>query len=268
MKKLIFILVFLPACLMACSKPVHTEQNSIPSDSLLVHVMSAIIDTNRSFLDVKDEFQMLIDTMKYHAEFCPDESTRIRAKGIAMTLGSLILEGDSLFHFTPEEYQYFLDSLVLPLDEVKNVWYYESDASLGGPMLCQEVIYTEYEKNLTTHIEVYMRPQGDAIGFYYPTNARKATIIAFSKNESLLNIDLAFSQEDAIYAGEYCQEHPLEVAWGAEVVDAMLHNDAMFFDYIDEFFDGTNYEASCKHHMLLLNKFQEKYQLVKSLLDK
>ena len=112
-----------------------------------------------------------------------------------------------------------------------------------------------------------MRPQGDAIGFFYPEEARKATIIAFSKGELLPNTDFIFSQEDAIYTGEYCQEHPLEVAWGAEVVDAMLHNDAMFFDYIDEFFDGTNYEASCKHHMLLLNKFQEKYQFVKSQLD-
>lgn len=238
------------------------------NDSLLIHVMSAIIDTNRSFLEVKDEFRMLIDTMKYHAEFCSDENIRIRAKSLAMTIGSLIWEGDSLFHFTPEEQQYFLDSLVLPLDEVKNVWYYESDASLGGPMLCQDVIYMEDEKNLITHIEVYMFPKEDAIGFYYPTNARKATIIAFSKNESLPDIGVSFFQEDAIYTGEYSQEHPLEVLWGAKVVDAMLHNDVMFFDYVDETFDGTNYDESCKHHMLLLNKFQEKYQLVRSQLDK
>lgn len=264
MKKIIIYLCISVLC-CSCNK-FHTSDDNLvlPFDSTFILVVNSIVDTNQSFLDVKDEFKTLIDSMRYYAEFNPNEGVRIRVKSMAAILASLVLNTDSIDHISPEEMRYFIDSLVVPLDEVKSVWYFEADTAENGPFLCQDIIRLGDDKMYVTYIRVFLRPEGDVISFIYPDNAIYAASIMFAEEDFKLKEGLSYNQNNAISVGETDRMNSLFVSWGQEVVDNMLKNKMMFFAYISDNYDGTNAEECYKDHLLQLYKFQEKYNIVKS----
>ena len=52
-KYLVFVFVLLSIC--SCNKNITSDLANVPSDSLMLTVMQSIMDTNRSYLDVKEE---------------------------------------------------------------------------------------------------------------------------------------------------------------------------------------------------------------------
>ena len=77
MKKLLFILPFL--ALVACgTKQENSRDIPTSTDSLMVDVMRAVVDTNRSYLEIKEELdenenQATIDTQENDIEDEIDE---------------------------------------------------------------------------------------------------------------------------------------------------------------------------------------------------
>jgi hypothetical protein len=58
----------------------------------MLTVMQSIMDTNRSYLDVKEELFMFIDTIQSRAEFHPDPEISVGSNSFADLLAQLLLQ--------------------------------------------------------------------------------------------------------------------------------------------------------------------------------
>lgn len=262
MKKLIFA-ISTALLLVSCSKPVQTE-TTITSDSLMIHVLQAIIDTNRSCVDVQDEFFMLLDTMQEHVEFYPDEDIRIGAKSFAMDLGSLFME-DGIC--SPDEVQFFLDSLILRLSDIQSTWYrFPYDVSKKGKeavlMLSQNIVfrYGEDNENHVISLDLYSLPDGkESMVITLPEEAQSFQSIMFN-GEDMRQIDtsLYFDYKKAIHVLPETEENNESIFFGSDLIEAMLSHDGMFVGYIG---DEETDEILERYHdaHLMLDKFHEQY---------
>ena len=103
MKKLLFILPLL--ALVACgNKQVNAKEIPTSTDSLMVDVMRAVVDTNRSYLEIKDELDRFLDSLEYHVTTIPDEDIRESARYYAVYLQRLLMSEELN---TKEELAYF-----------------------------------------------------------------------------------------------------------------------------------------------------------------
>lgn len=145
------LLIFLCIGLCFCANG-HNEKSrkSVQSDNLLESVLHAIKDTTQSYLDIKPELFSLIDSMQLYVEFCPKGKVRFAAKSIAMTLSQLML--DTTLN-SPEELNFFMDSVLPKLDNVLQTWYVEASApneELQWKTMVQYAIRLENSHNYVT----------------------------------------------------------------------------------------------------------------------
>ena len=153
MNRLLYIL-FATLTLAACHRPAVPEQQPIPADSLLLHVMEAMMDTNQSCMDVKEELLMFVDTMQMYVEKNPDEDIRIGVKGLALDFMGYFMSSS-----TPEETQFFFDTLVYRLADIMFTWYSPwlacNEDTVDGPKyMTLSTVFNNYgEKNHIIHMD-------------------------------------------------------------------------------------------------------------------
>ena len=256
--------------LVACSKPVTTTQPSIPADTLLAHIMHAIIDPELSCLDIEDEFYMFIDTMQKHVETIPNEHFRIGVKSMAMDLSSMFLFGD---YCTPEEEAFFDENLMNRLMEVQETWYtypgFSTDDTtrFDYPALTQHILlrYGENNMNHVIGMDVYFLPDGrDGLILTLPAEAAYLMNIAFH-DASLENIDSTamFTMFDALDMSQ-TEDGKTMMAFDQDLVNAMLSHEGMFISYIgDE--ETENFQDRFHPCHLMLTKFHEQYAQMEAL---
>ena len=272
-KKLSFIIV-LALTLCACNKNVTPEPSSLPADSLLTHVLRAIIDTNQSCIDVKDEFYMFLDTLQMQVETYPDEDIRIGAKSLAMDLCGLFLYGDCC---SPEEMRFFYDSLLLRLMAVPETWYcpFTSQDEIGDyyndPVLTQNVVfrYGDDEQNHIIYIDLYFMPDNkEGIAITLPMEAEYLASVMFNGEEmSDIDTSATFNLMNAYNVVDKSEDLGQMIAFGKEFIDAMLTHDGMYIAYIGcEESDEIKDRFHDSH--LRLDKFHEQYNMVKELLNR
>lgn len=270
MKRNITILLAILA-LTACHRPVTTEQQAIPADSMMLHILRAIIDTNISCLDYQDEFMMFMDTMKTQVESYPNEDIRIGAKSFAMELFGLFFYGGFT---TPEENRFFTDSLLLRLADIQSTWYIPSfvrstekeDCSIE-PVLEQTLVLQYNDENHVIFMELFFLPDGkEAIVITLPTEASYLSSICFH-NEQMADIDstATFNLMNARKIEEEEKELGQQIVYGNEFINAMLSHEGMYIAYIgDEEADDIKDRWHDAH--LDLQPFHRQYQQVKQLI--
>lgn len=255
--------------LSACHHPVSSEQQTFRADSMLTHIMRAVLDTNISCLDYQDEFMMFMDTMQHHAETYPDEDIRIGVKSFAMELFGLFFYGDFT---TPEENRFFVDSLMGPLADVQYAWYIPSHIFSNNfadhykePVMEQTLVLRYNDLNHIIFLELYFLPNNDEMMVItLPTEASYLSSICFH-NEQMTDIDttITFNLLNARYVHEEEEGLGQQIVYGKELIDAMLSHEGMYIAYI-----GDEDAKTIKDHWhdahLALDKFQEQYQQVKS----
>jgi hypothetical protein len=172
-KYLVFVFVLLS--LYSCNKNITSDMPNVPSDSLMLTVMQSIMDTNRSYLDVKEELFMFIDTMQSHAEFHPDPEIRVGAKSFADLLAQLLLAPE--FN-TPEEMRFTIDSVIEPIRGI----FYSSHKSLAVA-----IDFTHARNRyIFTFLAVYIAgvsPSGQLFGINVPHVLALGVILAARRAE-------------------------------------------------------------------------------------
>ena len=262
MKSLLILLIALLLTFTSCTKPVTSSEQENITDSTLIRVLHATLDSTRTIMEAKDEILQLIDTMQCHVEHHPDINIRIGAKSLAGTLLQLMM--DETIN-TPEEVTFTIDTLLMPFTNVITTWYYDTTAleTLGYSCLNQAVIkYEEYDDaNHISILDVILSPEKESLALTLPDDPVVFVAIAFSKGIDDIN-GASFGREDAleIQSEESISE---KVYFGQEMVDAMLSHDVMYIAYTETDPAKTKNENfhSC---MVLLDKFQQQYKSVKS----
>ncbi len=262
MKHLLIIPVALLLIVTSCTKQVTSSEQENITDSTLIHVLHAKLDSTRTIMEVKDDIFQLIDTMQYHVEYHPDINIRIGAKSLASTLLQLMM--DETIN-TPEEVTFTIDTLLMPFTNVITTWYYDTTAleTLGYSCLNQAVIkYEEYDDaNHISILDVILSPEKEFLALTLPDDPVVFIAIAFSNGIDNIN-GATFGREDAleIQSEESISE---KVYFGQEMVDAMLSHDVMYIAYTETDPAKTKNENfhSC---MVLLDKFQQQYKSIKS----
>ncbi len=262
MKPLLTLPITLLFALTFCTKPVASSEQDGITDSTLIHVLQATLDSTRTIMEAKDKILQLIDTMQYHVEHHPNINIRIGAKSMAGNLLQLMM--DETIN-TPEEVTFTINTLLMPLTYVITTWYHDTTAleTLGYSCLNQAVIkYEEYDDaNHVSILDVVLSPENDFLTLTLPDDPVVFVAIAFSKGIDNIN-GASFGREDAleIQSEESISE---KVYFGQDMVDAMLSHDVMYIAYTETDPAKTKNENfhSC---MVLLDKFQQQYKSVKS----
>lgn len=257
-------------CLTACH-PVDTEQQTLPMDSLILHVFHAVLDTNVSCLDYQDEFMMLMDTMQMHVESYPDKKVRIGAKSLVMDLVGLFVYGDMT---TPEEDCFFDDSLLQRTINIQSAWYMPAYVLNGItdtlPVLTQTIVlrYGDTE-NHVVGLDLFFFPNGDeGMVVTLPVEAESLVSIMF-RQKNMMDIDstLNYTIADASYMQERSEDIGQIVLFGKDFIDAMLTHEGMYLAYFGTEESENLADLIHKCH-LDLKQFHKQYQHVKELTNK
>lgn len=255
MKKYLFL--FFALCgLCSCNKSVTSDSVNIPSDSLLLTVMQSIIDTNQSYLDLKDELFMFIDTMQSHVEFHPNPEIRVGAKSFADLLAELLLAPE--FN-TPEEMRFTIDSVIMPITDVRSTWYYQVYED-GKRSLSQHILKYNEQTNASdiVQLEVLADEDSELLIVVMPDDRYQFISLAFS-GDSIFEIDsIGFYREDAKEISYFEDDGTEYVIFGSECIEQMLSHQAIFIGYIDVD-ESKTLEERYQSSMHLLYKFQEQY---------
>ena len=269
MKHLLYILLAMLS-LVACTKPVATEQQTIPADSMMLHILRAVIDTNISCLDYQGEFMMFMDTMKTQVESYPDEDIRIGAKSFAMELFGLFFYGGFT---TPEEDRFFTDSLILPLAEIQHTWYippYVLSKEIADyyrePVLTQTIVHTYNDENHVIYMDLYFFPNSKEIMFItLPKEAAYlASVMFHGESMDAMDSTATYNLQNAFNLGEENEYDGQQIIYADDFIEAMLSHEGMYIAYIgDEEADDIKDRWHDAH--LDLAPFHRQYQQVKQL---
>ena len=270
MKRVLYILS-LALAFTACHRPTVSEQQTIPADTMMLHILRAVIDTNISCLEYKDEFMMFMDTLKTHVESYPDEDIRIGAKSFAMDLFGLFMYGDFT---TPEENRFFADSLILPLANIQHTWYIPpyvlSKETVNyhiEPVLEQTLVLQYNDENHVIFMELYSLPNNDeAMVITLPTEASYLASICFH-DERMQDMDTTatFNLMNAWNVRDEEEGLGQQIVYGDDFIEAMLSHEGLYIAYIgDEDADDIRERWHDAH--LDLKPFRWQYQQVKQLL--
>ena len=254
-KYLVFVFVLLSLC--SCNKNITSDLPNVTSDSLMLTVMQSIMDTNRSYLDVKEELFMFIDTMQSHAEFHPDPEIRVGAKSFADLLAQLLLQPD--FN-TPEEMRFTIDSVIEPITDVRSTWYYQLYDD-GHHSLSQHILKYNEQTNSSdiVKLELIVDEDGEKLLIVeMPNDKYLFTSLAFS-GDSIFEIDsIGFYRADAKYINVDDNNGAEYVVFDSECIGQMLSHQALFIGYIDTD-ESKPMEERYQSSMHLLYKFKEQY---------
>jgi len=256
--------------LFACSKPGQqsTEPATPTADTLLLHIIRAITDSSISCVDYKEDFMMFLDTMETQVMSYPDESVRIGAKSFAIDLFGYFMSNDNL---SPEDKQFFDDSLVLPLVDIMFAWYrpdYSSNDITDDDIrlvLSQTLLHKfDGPENYVIYMDLYQLPDDkERLVITLPKEAESLVSIIFH-NGDMREIDngLHLTKVDALQIEERTDESGETLVFGNDFVDAMLAHEGMFISYFAEG-EAEHWEDLFRSCHLPLALFQKQYQELK-----
>ena len=253
------LLIFLCIGLCFCANG-HNEKSrkSVQSDNSFDHVLYTIKDTTQSYLDIKPELFSLIDSMQLYVDFCPKGKVRFAAKSIAMTLSQLML--DTTLN-SPEELNFFMDSVLPKLDNVLQTWYVEASApneELQWKTMVQYAIRLENSHNYVTEVDVHILPDIKRVALYFPHDAVANPSIMFGNDRWELDT-ISFHINDALDFVERTDSTNMAILFDETLLEAMLSHYVMFVGYINDHEETNEITERFSDCAILLYKFQEQY---------
>ena len=258
MKKLLFILPFL--ALVACgTKQENSRDIPTSTDSLMVDVMRAVVDTNRSYLEIKEELNRFLDSLEYHVTTIPDEDIRESARYYAVYLQGLLMSEELN---TKEELAYFYDSLVMRFADIISTWYIETPEDLGYPLMTQTVVHSNNgdEKFYGVKLDVHViSPEKQALAITLPDFPAKFHSIIFAGDSITAPNTVIFNRADGNVLEEWDGENGETIVFLKEAIDEMLSHNTMFINY-EDLDKSKPMEEQLHSCMVLLYKFHEQYK--------
>lgn len=260
-KKILIMLTCIGICACSCNSNVNGDKPVTSFDSLTVNVLHAIMDTSQSYLGKKSELFALIDTMQYRSEFSPDDNIRINAKNLAQNLEWLML--DTTLN-TPEELQFFYDSVLFKTTDVKSTWYIERSLPGEDPQwatMVQHILRHEDNINYITEIDVHIFKDKQRAVIYFPEDAVANPTIMFGKEYEDFQLDtISFHKDNALALEERTETTDMTAIFDEGLINAMLTHPYMLIGYVNDDESATEVEERFRSCMVLLNKFQEQYK--------
>lgn len=256
MKKYLFILLVLFG-VYSCNKNRNCQPPSVMKNPSWMTVMKAIVNPNQSYLDVKDELFMLIDTMQAHVEFNPNFETRIEARIAADMLIEMLLKPDMN---TPEEIKFTIDSVLMPMTDVRSTWYYEVYDNGKHSMSMHMNRHNRQTNNLeSTQIQLLANEEEELLVIIMPNETYQFTSLTFS-TDSIFTLDsIGFYREDAQEIGRL-EDYDVEyVIFGPECIEQMLSHKTLLIGFIGED-ESKTLKERYQSYMLPLYKFQGQYE--------
>ena len=253
MPRLIFLFTILSFFVSCQTKPSQAEVN-LTTDELIYNVLNEVVKQEKSFIDIPNEVNQLLDSMQKHVEFHPDEDVRIRTKSFAILLSELII-GDEQRH--PEN-SAALGLLMMQLIDVINTWYLYAPQTENNLMtMTQNIIRTNGEHHdYFMDIDVICYSDTQMVVIYFPEYATGWPQIGFKSGTERA---LLFPNKNIINAQERTDTTSLAVMYDERLIDAMLTNDVMYIGYIaddDQAIDDKERFHTCT---LGLKKFHQQY---------
>ena len=259
MKRVSFIIV-LCLGLYSCSNGNKADnEDTMQSDTSLEYIIQTIEDTTQSYLDIKPELFALIDSMQLYTESNPNGKVRFAAKSFALTLLQLMM--DTALN-SPEELQFFMDSVMPKLDDVIQTWYVETSDPNEDPQrktMVQYAIRREDNHNYVTEIDVHIFPEWKQVALYFPYDAVANPSIMFG-NEYFELDTMSFHLSDALDFVERTDTTQMSVLFGESLLDAMLSHYVMFVGYVNNNEETDEITDRCSDSAIRLDKFQEQYR--------
>lgn len=266
MKKVFLSLIVL-AVAVSCNKQLsQSEETGVqPNNFLSHHVLSALLDTTRSGLEVKDEILVLLDTLQQYAQFHPKKECRIWAKSTAAALSALTLHDEDC---SPEEMAFYLDTVAGYIADIQGTWYRADSKQIeennsNEPLLSN--IYLDYNVNEKCDsrrydLQYYIKPSGEYMLITLPDNAIGGISIMFSDEVDMTLLDdVSFHQKDSYGYIEPSDEDNYTVIFDEDLIKAMMQHFCMFVGYVDK--DESKPMVERFHDQaILLSYFQDAYK--------
>ena len=260
MKKLNISLLFLVCALFACSKPQTTEEtlDDMPltprAVELLNHIAHArntdesILDYGHYATDLQREMLLIVDT-------CPNRAHRFQVRRLATALSMDMMSSvmdDSL------QMQFYLDSILLPYQQVNSHWYIEQSDTLTE-FLCEPYLAEDTMVHIFRMSLIFNNRGRSFAMVSYPDNAINSPFLMFATDEDLTSPDYVISEEDeetdVIPPSE---ENYLTMFIPMELLlPQMLNHSQLFLAYMSS--DGETKEEQFKMTMFALEEFQHQY---------
>jgi len=260
MKKLLFILPLL--ALVACgNKQVNAKEIPTSTDSLMVDVMRAVVDTNRSYLEIKDELDRFLDSLEYHVTTIPDEDIRESAQYYAFYLQGFLMSKLN----TQEELAYFYDSLIMRFADIINTWYIDTPEDFGYPLMTQTVVHSNNgdEKFYGVKLDVHVAsPEKQALAITIPNYPAKFHSIIFAGDSITDPNTVILNRADGNLLEEWDGENGETFVFQNEAINEMLTHNTMFINY-EDLDKSKPMEEQLHSCMVPLYKFHEQYNALK-----
>lgn len=109
MKRLTLLALCGVLMLTSCNRKTQTVPTMM---EMFQHICGTMVDSNRHFVDIKDECLWLADSLLYYVENDTERSKRIGARVVAQEIVSSMLSDEPTI--LPEEKTFFEDSLLVP----------------------------------------------------------------------------------------------------------------------------------------------------------
>ncbi len=260
-KKILIMLTCISMCACSNNSNVNGDKLVMSSDSLAVNVIYALIEPNQSYMENKTELFALIDTLQYRSEFSPNDHIRIGAKSFAQALEQLMM--DTTLN-TPEELQFFYDSVLLRTADVKSTWYIERSLPEENPQwatMVQHILRYEDNINYMTEMEVHIFKGKQRAVIYFPKDAVANPTIIFGRGSNDFQLDtICFQKDDVLALKERTDTTNMAAIFDERLIYAMLIHPYMIVGYVNDNESATEVEERFRSCMVLLNKFQEQYK--------
>lgn len=260
MKKSNIPLLFLVCTLFACSKPHTTEEtpDNMPltprATELLNHIAHArntdesILNYGHYATDLQREMLLIVDT-------CSNRVHRFQVRRLATAISIDIMNSvmdDSL------QMQYYLDSILIPYQQVNSHWYIEQSDTLTEfmcePYLAEDTIVHIFRMSL-----IFNNKGRDFAMVSYPDDAIHSPFLMFATDEDLTTPDYIISEEDeGIDVIPPSEENYLTMFIPMELLlPQMLSHSQLFPAYLSS--EGETKEEQFKMTMFALEEFQRQY---------
>ncbi len=261
MKKSYFLLLLIVCPFFSCSKPQTINETSEDSPltpravELLSHVTHAqntdesILDYGHYATDLQREMLLIVDTCSNRVQRF---QVRRLATAISMDMMNSVMD-DSL------QMQYYLDSILIPYQQVNSHWYIEQSDTLTE-FMCEPYLAEDSIVHIFFMSAIFNQKGRDFALVAYPDDAVHSPFLMFATDENLTSPDYIISEDDEdIDVIPPSEENYLTMFIPMELLlPQMLNHSQMVLAYMGS--EGETKEEQIKMTMLALEEFQRQYK--------
>lgn len=254
MKRLTLLALCGVLMLTSCNRKTQTVPTMM---EMFQHICGTMVDSNRHFVDIKDECLWLADSLLYYVENDIERSRRIGARVVAQEIVSSMLSDEPTI--LPEEKTFFEDSLLVPFSRTFFCWHLDFMADSTVYWLTHENVLLYNELKITKS-DVFLGDTICYISIELPWDAIADPLIMFM-DENFQKIDgLHFdASNEFIKILNKTDNQTMSILSDYALIKPMLDYDYMCIEYTSR--DST-LTTSIVSQVIPLYDMHKKVQLI------